>query len=144
LAKFEFDSSASEKYFDVITEVGFEQPLNDRDTVKVLQIISDILTSRIADRLFEGLVSLEINQTTLCARFRYSTAAYPSPARESSGLAEEDYNRLIMDFLFFFFASVDRQYRLADIPFPPSFRYFLDLSDHMRKYFDWDLDGNVL
>ena len=127
MSKLEFIDSETEKYFDVLVQVGFEEPLKAIDIIQVLQIIVKMTVSKIAANLFEGLGSLEVNTTSLTVRFRYSRAnlgSNPYPGEELSMLK--------MQFIFYLFAKIDLQYKLADIPFPPDFRKFISLPDYLE------------
>ncbi|NJN98007.1 MAG: hypothetical protein HC875_29975 [Anaerolineales bacterium] len=126
MSKLEFIDSETGDYFDVLVQVGFEKPLEAIDIVQVLQVFLETTTGLIAANLFEGLAYLNIDTTSLTIRFRYSGT---SPS--SNPYPGEELPRLKMQFIFYLFAKIDLQYKLADIPFPSDFREFISLPDYL-------------
>lgn len=130
MSRLEFVDTVSEDFFDVIVEVGFEEFLSIRDTVEVLQILLDVIKSKTAHGLFEGLVHLEINNEILSVRFRFVKS--DGDSTDSGDEESENLSRQKVQFIFYLFAKIDRQHRLGDIPFPPSFRAFEDLTLYLK------------
>ncbi|MBX3085500.1 MAG: hypothetical protein KF716_27945 [Anaerolineae bacterium] len=130
MSTFEFIDSDTEESFDILVQVGFEKPLDVNDTLRVLQIILEPVTSKIASVLLEQLISLHIDQTGVTIRFRYATN--PTSLLVAHQQTSEYTSRLKVQFIYYLFARIDAQYTLGDIPFPSSFRGFLTLPDDIN------------
>lgn len=129
MATLEFVEPVSEDYFDVLVEVGFEETLTAKETTHALRIILDAAASNLASTLFEGMSYLELTDTNLKIVFRFhSRDGRPLEANKT----EEEMSRLKMQFIFYLFAKIDLQFKLADVPFPPDFRAFLSLPEYLN------------
>jgi hypothetical protein len=130
VSKFEFIESGSEEYFDIHVEVGFTKTLNSVQMVKVLQLILEVFNSEVASKLFEGISFLQLTETSLSIKFRYSTVKDISFNISDAG---EDTSRQKSQFIFYLFAKIDSQYSLSDVPFPPNFGAFITLPDEYLR-----------
>lgn len=126
MSKFEFINLESEEYFDVHVEVGFKNILDSIQTVNVLQLVLDVFNSEVASKLFEGISFLQLAETSLSVKFRYSTVKNSSFNSSDAG---EDFSRQRAQFIFYLFAKIGSQYSLSDVPFPPDFQAFITLPD---------------
>jgi hypothetical protein len=125
LAQMKFIETESEDYFDVVTVANFEHRLESNDTLEVLKIVLDTLSHKTALRLFDELVSLEINPECLGIRLRY----YINRQGEAVvGIhTTEDENRVSMQFILYLFAKVDQRHKLGEVPFTQEFHRYIEL-----------------
>jgi len=128
MAKFEFIESESDDYFELNVEVSFDKSLMATDITRVLTILLDVVTNRIAIKLIDGISSLKIDNKTLDIKFSFSKKEKDVQALSDE---DEDISRLRAQLVFHIFAKIDSEYRLSDTAFPPDFRGFLDWSSYI-------------
>lgn len=113
---------AQELYVDVL----FLEPLPSHRLADVLQVVIQLTHGKVLVHLdlhLVGIASLKIDEQGLSICFQFERVdAMP-------GYDQEDYVRRRVHFLCYFFAVVDRQHPLGEVPFPESFREWLHIAD---------------
>lgn len=69
-SKYELRNSESEEYFDAFIEAGFAKSLDADQMVQVLRMLTEILTSDMANQLCEGISFLQVNEKSLTIQLR--------------------------------------------------------------------------
>lgn len=128
MTRFETIDADDPDYFDAVVEVGFAQQLSATQVAQLLQHVAAILTGGAATRIFEGFSHFQLTETRLHVHFRFARG---SRLPHLSSAASENLSRLRVKFIFYFFAVIDTAFPLADAPFPPEFREFIILPDHL-------------
>lgn len=127
MAKLEIRDTGATDLFDVVVEADFATPLNPNEMGEVMPLVTELVTSHLAHRLFEGFGAVEANNHMVKVRFRYSRKR-GDPADFEAG--EDEVSRRRREFLYFIFAQIDRRFHLGDTPFPAHFREFGELKDY--------------
>lgn len=128
MARYEIIDADDRDYYDAVVEVGFAHRLSALQVAHVLQHVTTILAGEAVARIFEGFSYIQLTAAQLHVHFRFARKAR---LPHLSGAAVEDLSRLRPQFIFYFFAVIDRAFPLGDVPFPPEFREFIILPDHL-------------
>jgi hypothetical protein len=127
---FQIIRNENEETFDVIWTAQFVPHISILDTVRVLQLIADTLSGSVAAKLFEGLPAVEITESQITLRFRFSNNPdHIRTVEHAIGRSELAYHRT--NFTFYVLAVINQQFKLDD-SLPPGFEETLNMPDYIR------------
>lgn len=115
----------NDEYTEVVADANFDGQVTSSEMLEILEVIKTVVHAGMREVIFlEGLKSVSITETSiaLALRFRRGGAENLTPP-ELDALP-----RKRARFLMHCFANVDKIHSLAQTPFSPNFRSFVDAS----------------
>ena len=125
--KYEFIDLTSDEYFDIFIEVDFAQSLDTAQVVQVLKLLTDILTSDMANQLCEGISLLQLNEMNFAIQLRFTAEGSPRFKANISSRAKAQ-------FTFYLLAKIDSLFPLGDVHLPDGWRGWLNFPEHIAEY----------
>ncbi|MBZ0279238.1 MAG: hypothetical protein K8L97_00775 [Anaerolineae bacterium] len=127
---FEVIQHNAEEKIDIVARSGFSNPLSPKEVADVVQILAEVLTGKVASKLFEGLSSFGLDSRKLDLGFNFSINP-EHMARVEASIGRNELTDHRVTFVMFVFASVDLKHRL-DTSLPQGFRQSLSLTEYIQ------------
>lgn len=114
-------------------EATFKDGTTAYETILAVQTIAKVFTNVVAMRLNVGIEEFLISEITVIIKLVFKRAE-----NDVNELSVENLGRIRANFVFYLFALVDQVIPLKDVPFPDSFRYFLNLPETLANEYGWE------
>jgi hypothetical protein len=135
LTKFAFIEADDNTFLEIQLELHFVKALDGSSLNQTIEQISAIINGDISKELKVILAYLELSSDFAKLRFKYIKPK--SPAAQTIG--DEEFSRLMAQFLFYFVAKIDAKFPVKDGEMPPHFRHFLNLPAETNNYYGWNV-----
>ena len=127
MSKYELIDLKSEEYFDAFIQAGFAKILDVSQTVRIIELIAEVMTTDMANQICEGISFLQVTETEITIQLRFTTTESPKSKPNVSSRAK-------VQFVFYLLAKIDFSYPLSDVPFPDGWRGWINFPEQIAEF----------